>query len=290
MTNESEGITSGTQTQADSVGRLHHDAEALSYAAIQMSEEVANARDRARRMNHAAHQSEEVFQSLVGGMHQLTVLNTEAMDVVVQLSEYASEIGTISNVVVEIADQTHLLALNVSIEAASAGEEGRGFTVVAQAVKSLADESAVSAKTIRGLIHQIQGEVTRAVGHIRAQVKVSEREAKKGVEFANTFHVVNQEAEQVVGIVEAMVDGLTLQAQQATEQLNEARHIAQVAEQIRLGARKYSRPRRSRPLSCRKYPRRLTRYVLNQQSFEAMQTFSNPDHPCSTIAYFLTLY
>ncbi|BBI32970.1 methyl-accepting chemotaxis protein [Cohnella abietis] len=236
MTDESEAITSGTQTQADSAELMHHKAEALSVAADRMSEEAANARDRAWQMNRSAKQSEEVFHSLIAGMHQLSELNREAMDVVAQLSSYANEIGTISNVVGDIADQTHLLALNASIEAARAGEEGRGFDVVAQAVKSLADESAGSVKTIRGLIRQIQGEVTRAVGHIRTQYEVSEREAKMGEQFATAFHDVNMEAEQVVTIVEAVASGLTLQARQATEQLNEARRIAQVAEQIRLGA------------------------------------------------------
>ncbi|WP_182300332.1 methyl-accepting chemotaxis protein [Cohnella cholangitidis] len=236
MTNESEAITSGTQSQAESAERLHHDAETLSDAADRMSEEASNARERAWHMNKAAKQSEQVFQSLVGGMKQLSVLNREAMDVVATLNGYANEIGSISSVVGDIADQTHLLALNASIEAARAGEEGRGFVVVAQAVKSLADESAVSVKNIRKLILQLQEEVSRAVGHIRTQYEVSEREAKMGEEFAAAFREVNAEAQQVVGIVEAMAGELTLQAQQATEQLNEARRVAQVAEQIRLGA------------------------------------------------------
>lgn len=204
MTNESEAITSGTQSQAESAERLHHDAETLSDAADRMSEEASNARERAWHMNKAAKQSEQVFQSLVGGMKQLSELNREAMDVVATLSGYANEIGSISSVVGDIADQTHLLALNASIEAARAGEEGRGFVVVAQAVKSLADESAVSVKNIRKLILQLQEEVTRAVGHIRAQYEVSEREAKMGDEFAAAFREVNVEAQQVVGIVEAM--------------------------------------------------------------------------------------
>ncbi|WP_256757017.1 methyl-accepting chemotaxis protein [Cohnella sp. WQ 127256] len=236
MTNETEAITSGTQSQADSADRLHQDAEALSAAADRMSEEASHARERAGHMNRAAKQSEEVFQSLVGGMYQLSELNREAMNVVARLSTHANEIGSISNVVGEIADQTHLLALNASIEAARAGEEGRGFEVVAQAVKALADESAVSVKNIRGLIKQIQNEVTHAVGHIRSQYEVSQREAMKGEEFATAFHEVNEEAQLVVGIVESMAGDLTLQAKQATEQLNEARQVAQVAEKIRLGA------------------------------------------------------
>ncbi|RED89304.1 MULTISPECIES: methyl-accepting chemotaxis protein [Cohnella] len=236
MTNESEAITSGTQTQAESAERLHLDAETLSAAADRMSDEAAVARERVTQMNRAAAQSEEVFKSLIGGMRQLSELNREAMDVVEKLSDYAKQIGTISDVVGDIADQTHLLALNASIEAARAGEEGRGFEVVAQAVKSLADESAGSVKNIRTLIRHIQEEVGRAVGHIRSQYELSEREAEGGQKFAAAFHDVNEEAQQVVGLVESMAAGISRQAEQATMQLNEARRVATVADRIRLGA------------------------------------------------------
>jgi methyl-accepting chemotaxis protein len=236
MTNESEAITSGTQAQSESADRLREDAEALSAAADRMSEEAAGARARAGEMNRAAKQSEEVFRSLIGGMRQLSALNKEAMDVVAKLSSHAHEIGKISDVVGDIADQTHLLALNASIEAARAGEEGRGFEVVAQAVKALADESAASVQTIRGLIKQIQEEVGRAVGHIRSQYEVSEQEAEKGEQFAVAFSVVNEEAQLVVDIVETMANDLSRQAMQATEQFNEARQVAAVADRIRVGA------------------------------------------------------
>jgi len=237
MTNESEAITNGTQTQSESAGRLHRDAERLSETADRMSEEASNARERASEMNRAALQSEESFRSLIGGMRQLSELNGEAMDVVAKLSAYAREIGSISGVVGDIADQTHLLALNASIEAARAGEEGRGFEVVAQAVKALADESAASVKTIRALIRQIQEEVGHAVGHIRKQYELSEREAKQGEKFALAFREANEEARHVVDIVEAMAKELSRQAEQATEQLNDARRVAETADQIRVGAK-----------------------------------------------------
>ena len=235
MTNESETITSGTQTQADSAERLYHDAEMLSAEADRMGKEAANAWERARHMNRAAMQSEEVFQSLVGGMNQLSELNREAMDVVAQLSSYADEIGSISNVVGEIADQTHLLALNASIEAARAGEEGRGFESSPKLSNHLRMKVRILSKH-PWINPQIQGEVTRAVEHIREQYEVSEREARLGQQFATVFHEVNEEAQLVVGIVETMASELTVQALQTVDQLNEARRVAHAAEQIRIGA------------------------------------------------------
>ncbi|MFB9277755.1 methyl-accepting chemotaxis protein [Cohnella cellulosilytica] len=236
MTSESEAITSGTQTQAESAERLHLDAESLASAAGRMSEEAGSARERAGGMNRAAAQSEEVFRSLIGGMRQLSELNKEAMDVVEKLSDYARQIGSISDVVGDLADQTHLLALNASIEAARAGEEGRGFEVVAQAVKSLADESAGSVKNIRTLIRHIQDEVGRAVGHIRSQYELSESEAEKGQRFAAAFREVNEEAQHVVAIVESMAADIARQAEQAAVQLHEAKRVANAADRIRLGA------------------------------------------------------
>ncbi|MFC5404030.1 methyl-accepting chemotaxis protein [Cohnella soli] len=237
MTNESEVITSGTTSQAESAERLYVDAETLSGEANRMTEEAEDARGRAQRMNGAAKQSEEVFQSLVGGMRRLSALNRDALEVVKQLDSYANEIGTISNVVGDLADQTHFLALNASIEAARAGEEGRGFQVVAQAVKSLADESAGSVKSIRALIARIQQEIARAVDHIRAQHEVSEQEATQGERYAGVFEEVARDSKLVVEIVESMAERISFQAGQAIERLSESRKVASVADQIRQGAK-----------------------------------------------------
>ncbi|HIW35038.1 MAG TPA: methyl-accepting chemotaxis protein [Candidatus Paenibacillus intestinavium] len=236
LTIQSEQITSGTSMQASSTHLLYSSADELYQSALHMQSEANIAKERTEEMNRAATQSEEVFRSLVNGMHQLETLNKGSLETIEQLSELADEIGNISSVVGGIADQTHLLALNAAIEAARAGDEGRGFVVVAQEVKSLADSSGNAVGEIRELIEQVQLGVARAVQYINEQYKLSSQEAANGEKFAQAFNEVKTDAATVSVTVEKMVDLLAKQAIQVDESREQTSRVAQVAENIREGA------------------------------------------------------
>lgn len=236
LTVQSEQITSGTSMQASSTHLLHATADELYQSALNMQDEANLAKQRTEGMNQAATESEEVFRSLVDGMRQLEALNKGSLETIQQLSELAEEIGNISSVVGGIADQTHLLALNAAIEAARAGDEGRGFVVVAHEVKSLADSSGHAVDEIRTLIDQVQRGVSQAVQYINKQYQLSSQEAENGEKFAQAFQEVKQEASTVSVTVEKMADLLARQAEQAEESRQQSSHVAQVAENIREGA------------------------------------------------------
>jgi len=236
LTIQSEKITTGTTVQANSTNNLHEAADALYQSALHMQEEASIAQQRTIDMNHAAGQSEEVFRSLVSGMHQLEELSKGSMKTIQHLSHLAEKIGNISEVVGGIADQTHLLALNAAIEAARAGDEGRGFVVVAQEVKSLADSSGQAVGEIRNLIEQVQTGVASAVNDINQQFSLSSEEAKKGETFAVAFHEVKQEAEKVTEIVQKMSDLFAAQSIKVEESREQTSQVAQIAVEIREGA------------------------------------------------------
>ncbi|MCR8660090.1 methyl-accepting chemotaxis protein [Paenibacillus endoradicis] len=236
LTVQSEQITSGTSMQASSTNLLYSSADELYQSALHMQSEANVAKQRTEEMNRAATQSEEVFRSLVDGMRKLEALNKGSLETIDQLSQLAEEIGNISSVVGGIADQTHLLALNAAIEAARAGDEGRGFVVVAQEVKSLADSSGQAVGEIRTLIDQVQQGVARAVQYITEQYKLSSQEAENGEKFAQAFHEVKTDAVTVAVTVEKMAELLARQAVQVDESREQTSRVAQVAENIREGA------------------------------------------------------
>lgn len=240
MSRQAEEITAGTGRQSASALTMRSSVEQLCAAAAEMNAEAEGARRRARTMNASVEESETVFRSMADGMRQLAELNREALEVVRRLSEYADKIGSISNVVGDFAEQTHLLALNASIEAARAGEEGRGFVVVAQAVKTLAGQSGSAVKDIRQLLSRIQAEVSSAAKHIERQAEVADREARHGERSAASLEVVVREAALVGETVDAIAARLSEQAEQIEGALDEATKVAQVAEAIRLGAQEVS--------------------------------------------------
>lgn len=136
-------------------------------------------------------------------------VNTSAK-VVAELGERSKEIGQIVDTISNIAGQTNLLALNAAIEAARAGEQGRGFAVVADEVRNLAEQSHEAAKRIATLIGEIQGDTDRAV----VAMSDGTREVKTGTEVVNTVGATFSEITELVTQVSDQVKEISAALQQ----------------------------------------------------------------------------
>lgn len=236
MTQQADAISDKTERQSESAGQLFESVRQMTDTAKDIARQAEDARKSANVMNGSIDKSRDIFRSLVEGMERLAVLNRDSMSIVTALNGYAEQIGSISGIVGDFADQTHLLALNASIEAARAGEEGNGFAVVAQAVKTLAEQSASAVKNIRTLIGQIQTEVGRVVDSISEQSSLSEQEAVRGVASAEALEVVTREADKVSGRVEDIAKRLAAQMELVVGALQDTQLMARATEAIRSGA------------------------------------------------------
>jgi methyl-accepting chemotaxis protein len=130
----------------------------------------------------AAAQGQQVINDTVVKMQNIKGLVADTAKTVEILGESTKEIGTITGVITEIAKQTNLLALNAAIEAARAGEAGRGFAVVADEVRKLAEQSAKATKNISAIINRIQSESSGAL----VAMQQSFVNVEQGVEIAQT--------------------------------------------------------------------------------------------------------
>lgn len=237
MTEEVDAISEKTDRQSDAAEQLFDSVSFITEVANNMAVEAQETRAIARTMTESVESGETVIRSLIDGMRQLAELNRDSFRTVAELNEDAARIGSISEVVGDLAGQTHLLALNASIEAARAGEEGKGFGVVAEAVKELAERSSAAAKDIRKLIERIQQQAELATSRMAEQRALSEREAENGEVSASALRVVTDEVAKVNGRVETISHELVRQGEQVGLVLREAQAMAAATATIKSGAR-----------------------------------------------------
>lgn len=223
---------SQTESQVQSMNSLVKDA---SSSVDQVVDQSRQASESAKASGQVAQQGGSTVEHTIVGMQEIHETVAQSAKSVEQLGKRGEEIGVVITVINDIADQTNLLALNAAIEAARAGEHGRGFAVVADEVRKLADRTTKATQEISESISTIQAETERAVTGMEAGTK----QVQQGVEAASQ---AGESLKQIVGStneVACLIEGITNSADhqhQVSYQLNEGiSEISAVATQAAAG-------------------------------------------------------
>ncbi|SEA79031.1 methyl-accepting chemotaxis sensory transducer with TarH sensor [Alkalimonas amylolytica] len=158
----SSDIRTGTQTQASQADLLATAVEQMSMAIRQVAELARSGADKATEAGALSDTGQQVVQHSMQTIQQLASQVNLGSEVVLKLQQDSNEISKVLDVIRKISEQTNLLALNAAIEAARAGEAGRGFSVVADEVRTLSANTHQATESIRSMIEQLQQQASSA--------------------------------------------------------------------------------------------------------------------------------
>lgn len=191
----------------------------------------------ARQSLQAAETGLQAVQNTIGGMNTLRDQIQDTAKRIKRLGESSQEIGEITELISDITEQTNVLALNAAIQAASAGEAGRGFSVVAEEVQRLAERSADATRQIAALVKAIQTDTQDAVGAMERSTHGVVEGAKLSDNAGAALTQIDQVSRRLADLIEHISASTLQEANLANELAENIQHIFAVTEQTGEGTR-----------------------------------------------------
>ena len=213
-------VSQGAFQQQEETGAIASAVTEMSATSANVNESASNAASETTTADESANSGKKIVNQTVESIHELSSDVSSAADVIRDLADQAVNIGTVLDVISGIAEQTNLLALNAAIEAARAGEQGRGFAVVADEVRTLASRTQESTEEIKTMIEGLQSGTRQAV----SVMDKSQQQAQKTVEMAAT-------AGQSLDIIVSSVNEINTMNSQIAHAVDEQQKTAETVTQ-----------------------------------------------------------
>jgi twitching motility protein PilJ len=237
----SEEMSTGATQQDQEITNTSSAVEELTVSMKQVSNNAEASAEAARRALDAAEQGNRAVRDTLEGMQRIRASVQATAKKIKSLGDRSLEISEIINVINDITEQTNLLALNAAIEAARAGEAGRGFAVVADEVRKLAEHSRNATKDIAALIKAIQAETNEAVVVMEEGTKEVEIGARLADQAGKALEAISSVVRQSAELVQEISLASKQQVRGTEGVANAMQIISNITRQTSQGARQTAR-------------------------------------------------
>ncbi|MBI3585147.1 MAG: methyl-accepting chemotaxis protein [Nitrospinae bacterium] len=233
MSTTADDISKTISSQSEHVTHVAASMEEMSATIVEVAKNTSDASTSARHAMEAAESGNKIVMEGINSTNNIAKVVMESTRMVENLGANSQKIGEIIKVIDDIADQTNLLALNAAIEAARAGEHGRGFAVVADEVRKLAEKTTKATKEIADMIKAIQMNTEETVKSMEA----GRKEVESGVELSKK---IGDSLQDIIKSVKTVTDMINQIATASEEQATASEEVSGNMETISNAVRQFS--------------------------------------------------
>lgn len=226
-----ERVASGAQDQSEAVSRTATSVEALSDRIDRISRNAGEAAEACERARQEAHQGLDQVNSVIEGMDRLLSRIEANGRKVRRLGDRSSEIGVIVELIRGISSRTDMLALNATIESIRAGEHGRGFAIVAEEIRKLAERAAGATSEIATLVDAIQADTQESIQALGEEQAETQRESQRIRETGSALARISQVVEKSARLVDGISRSTNDQVVTTQELVRAMQRISDVTQQ-----------------------------------------------------------
>ncbi len=235
ISSSTEEMAAGAQEQSSQTTEIAGAVEEMTKTIYETTKNTGQASEASKNAGKVAKEGGHVVEETIEGMNKIADVVRKSAETVQALGKSSDQIGEIVQVIDDIADQTNLLALNAAIEAARAGEQGRGFAVVADEVRKLAERTTKATKEIATMIKQIQKDTGGAVESMQQGTEQVESGKALAEKAGKSLQEIIHGAQQVVDIVTQVAAASEEQSSAAEQISKNIESISSVTQQSASG-------------------------------------------------------
>jgi twitching motility protein PilJ len=233
----SEQLLTAAEQQAKQIGETTTAVTQMSNSIVQVSQNAAESARVANQSLDTARRGGDSVRGAIAGMNAIRDQIQETSKRIKRLGESSQEIGEIVDLISDITEQTNILALNAAIQAAAAGDAGRGFSVVAEEVQRLAERSAKATRRIGAIVKTIQSDTQDAVNAMESSTQGVVEGTVRSDAAGSSLAEIESVSDQLAGLIQNISQATQAQASTAERIANNMQQILEVSGQASAAAR-----------------------------------------------------